>query len=116
MVLTGDHRIGAAGAFRIGLNEVSIGMPVPVLAMELARDRLVATELVRATLHAQIYAPDEAARVGYLDSDSAPELVVEQAQEAARRLGALSRPAFVRPRRACAARRSSTSGARSSAT
>ena len=94
VLLTGDHRIGAAGAFRIGLNEVSIGMPVPVLAMELARDRLVANELVHATLLAQIYAPDEAARVGYLDAVVAPEQVLEQAQEVARRLGALSRPAF----------------------
>src|SRR5262245_32988589 len=31
VVLTGDHRVGARGAFRIGLNEVSIGLPVPVL-------------------------------------------------------------------------------------
>src|SRR5262249_18933203 len=36
LVLTGDLRIGAAGPFKIGLSEVSIGMPVPVLAMELA--------------------------------------------------------------------------------
>src|SRR6185312_12509589 len=49
VVLTGDLRIGAAGAYRLGLNEVSIGMPVPVLAMELARDRLSAAELPRAT-------------------------------------------------------------------
>jgi enoyl-CoA hydratase len=49
VVLTGDHRVGATGAFKLGLNEVAIGMPVPVLAMELARDRLVPTELPRAT-------------------------------------------------------------------
>src|SRR4051812_45520620 len=35
VVLTGDWRIGAQGAFKIGLNEVQLGMPVPVLAMEL---------------------------------------------------------------------------------
>src|SRR6185369_13460742 len=61
VLLTGDVRIGAAGAFRIGLNEVSIGMPVPVLAMELARDRLSPTDLACATLMAQIYTPEEAA-------------------------------------------------------
>src|SRR5262249_53558485 len=49
VVLTGDYRVGAAGAFKIGLNEVSIGLPVPVLAMELARDRLLPSELTRAT-------------------------------------------------------------------
>src|SRR5690606_18398454 len=55
VVLTGDYRVGAAGAYRIGLNEVQLGMPVPVLAMELARDRLLPTELTRATLNAHIY-------------------------------------------------------------
>src|SRR5262245_17362731 len=67
VVLTGDYRIGAAGAFRIGLNEVAIGLTVPVLAMELARDRIATTELSRATLQATIYAPEHAARVGFLD-------------------------------------------------
>ena len=94
VVLTGDHRIGTAGAYRIGLNEVSIGLPVPVLAMELARDRLAPAELVRATLLAQIYAPDEALRAGYLDAVAPAEQVIPQAIEAAVRLGALGKPAF----------------------
>src|SRR5690606_4760846 len=59
VLLTGDVRIGATGAYRIGLNEVGIGMPVPVLAMELARDRIVPTELGPATLLARIYDPLE---------------------------------------------------------
>jgi len=67
VVLTGDLRIASAGAFKIGLNEVSIGLPVPVLAMELARDRLIKPELDRATLMAQIYNPDEGLRAGWVD-------------------------------------------------
>lgn len=94
VLLTGDVRVGASGAFRIGLNEVSIGMPVPVLAMELARDRITTTELGRATLQAQIYSPEEAARVGYLDTVVVPEDVLTRAKEEASRLGALSRSAF----------------------
>jgi enoyl-CoA hydratase len=94
VVLTGDLRVGAAGAFRIGLNEVSIGMPVPVLAMELARDRLLPTALPQATLLAQIYTPDEAARVGYLDVVVAPEEVLARAKQEAARLGAFARSAF----------------------
>ncbi|MEP7124858.1 MAG: crotonase/enoyl-CoA hydratase family protein [Byssovorax sp.] len=94
VLLTGDVRLGAAGAFRIGLNEVSIGMPVPVLAMELARDRLVPTELPRATLMAQIYAPDDAAKAGYLDAVVPATDVLARAKEEATRLGALSRTAF----------------------
>ena len=94
MLLTGDVRVGAAGAFRIGLNEVSIGMPVPVLAMELARDRIATTELGRATLQATIYNPDDAARVGYLDTVVPAGDVVAKAMEEATRLGGLSRMAY----------------------
>lgn len=94
VLLTGDHRVGAAGAFRIGLNEVSIGMPVPVLAMELARDRLLPTELTRATLLAQIYAPEAAASAGYLDEVVPAGDLLPRAKEEAARLSALARTAF----------------------
>jgi len=94
VLLTGDHRVGAAGAFRIGLNEVSIGMPVPVLAMELARDRLLPTELARATLLAQIYAPEAAANAGYLDEVVPAAELLPRAKEEAARLSALARSAF----------------------
>ena len=94
VLLTADLRIGAAGAFRIGLNEVAIGMPVPILAMELARDRLAVTELTRATLRANIYAPDDAARAGYLDEVVPAGDVLARAKEEAAKLGASSRMAF----------------------
>ena len=88
------NRIGAAGAYRIGLNEVSIGMPVPVLAMELARDRLTSLELGRATLEATIYDPDGAARAGYLDAVVPAGEVLAKAMAEATRLSALARTAF----------------------
>jgi enoyl-CoA hydratase len=94
VLLTCDVRIGATGPYRIGLNEVAIGMPVPVLAMELARDRISTTELGRATLRAQIYGPDEAARAGYLDDVTAADAVLACAKEEAARLGGLSRMAY----------------------
>ncbi|CAN5896175.1 crotonase/enoyl-CoA hydratase family protein [soil metagenome] len=94
VVLTGDTRIGAQGAFKIGLNEVAIGLPVPVLAMEFARSRLTAAELTRATLMAQIYTPDDALRAGYLDTVVDGEQLLAMATEEATRLGALARSAF----------------------
>jgi enoyl-CoA hydratase len=95
VALTGDVRVGAEGAFRIGLNEVAIGMPVPVLAMELARDRLQPAELANATLMARIYGPEDAARVGYLDMVVPADAVLARAQEEAAKLATLARPAFV---------------------
>ncbi len=94
VVLTGDYRVGAAGAYRIGLNEVQLGMPVPVLAMELARDRLLPTELVRATLNAHIYDPEGAVRAGYLDAVAPADQVLAQAKAEAAKLGAYSKSAF----------------------
>jgi enoyl-CoA hydratase len=94
VLLTGDVRIGALGAYRIGMNEVSIGLPVPILAMELVRDRIAKLELSRATLGAQIYDPAEAARVGYLDEAIAPDAVLARATAEAKRLGALSKTAY----------------------
>lgn len=94
VLLTADVRVGAAGAYRIGLNEVSIGMPVPVLAMELARDRLAKTELAHATLGARIYTPEEAVGAGYLDEVRPTGEVVARAKEAAAKLGAMSRMAY----------------------
>jgi enoyl-CoA hydratase len=94
VLLTGDVRVGATGPYRLGLNEVSIGMPVPVLAMELARDRLRVTDLGAATLQAKIYGPDEAARVGYLDEVVSQEELVPRAMAEATRLAALPRTAF----------------------
>jgi enoyl-CoA hydratase len=94
VLLTADVRIGAAGAFRIGLNEVSIGLPVPVLAMELARDRIATTELGRATLRAQIYGPEDAARAGFLDEVVPAAELLARAKEEAAKMGALSRGAF----------------------
>ncbi len=44
VLLAADHRIGAAGDWKIGLNEVAIGMPLPVWAVELARYRMPPSE------------------------------------------------------------------------
>ncbi|MDQ3368900.1 MAG: crotonase/enoyl-CoA hydratase family protein [Myxococcota bacterium] len=93
-VLTGDYRVGAAGPYKIGLNEVTIGLPVPVLAMELARDRLLPSELVHATLLAKIYDPAGALAAGYLDAVVPADQVLPRATEEATRLGALARTAF----------------------
>lgn len=67
LLLTADLRIGTRGAFRIGLNETAIGLSLPPVGLELARDRLLPTALTAATLGATLYGPEEAATIGYLD-------------------------------------------------
>lgn len=94
LLLVGDVRVGAAGAYRIGLNEVQIGLPLPLLGMELARARLQTTELTRATLGAHIYGPEDARAAGYLDEVVAGDALRARALAEAARLGALSPQAF----------------------
>jgi enoyl-CoA hydratase len=94
VLLTGDVRFGAIGPYRIGLNETTIGMPLPVLGVEFARARLALTELSRATLCAQIYTPEEAAKMGYLDEAVPAAEVLPRAMAEAEKLGALSRQAY----------------------
>jgi enoyl-CoA hydratase len=87
-LMAADVRIGTAGAFKIGLNEVAIGMPVPVYAAELARDRLSRRHLTAATALGTIYDPAGAVDAGYLDAVADPEEVVPAALERAASLAA----------------------------
>lgn len=94
VLCTADVRIGATGSYKVGLNEVAIGLPVPILAMELARDRLSVAELTRATLGAETYDPEGAARAGYLDRVVPADELLDTAKKEAARLGGLSRRAY----------------------
>ncbi len=96
VVLTGDLRIGVGGAFKIGLNEVQIGMPVPILAMELARDRLEKRALHAATMFGQTVDPETAVAWGYLDRLEEGDKLRAAAIAEATRLGGLTRSAYAK--------------------
>jgi enoyl-CoA hydratase len=96
LALACDVRIGADVPAKIGLNETSIGMPLPQFAAELARDRLTPTTLTRATLTAEIYDPAGAVEVGYLDRVVPADEVIEAAIAEAIRLSAYRPGAYAR--------------------
>ena len=75
LMLASDHRIGAQGAFRIGANEVAIGLTMPYFAIEICRQRLTPSHFQRAVMHAEIFDPEQAVAAGFLDAvASAAEL------------------------------------------
>ena len=74
-LLCGDVRIGSAGDYRIGMDWVSVGLPVPDLAVELARARLSPRHMTLACNTAQIYWPDHAVEAGFLDSVTSEDAV-----------------------------------------
>jgi enoyl-CoA hydratase len=93
-LLAADYRIGARGDFKIGLNEVAIGMTLPRFAVEMASARLSKRHLTRAVSQAEIYSPDGAVDAGYLDEVVESDALLERAIGAAARLGELPATAF----------------------
>jgi enoyl-CoA hydratase len=96
LLLAADTRIGARGEFKIGLNEVAIGMRLPIFGYELARERLSKRHLVRATLQAELFDPEGAVDAGFLDRTCDAGALVETSLAEARRLAALPQPAYSR--------------------
>lgn len=100
MLLVADTRIGAEGEYKVGLNEVAIGMALPLFAVELARDRLTPAEFGPATMQARIYTPRAAIDAGYLDRLVAPDAVLREATAEAQRLATLRTGAYARTKQA----------------
>jgi len=67
LLLAADHRIGRAGPYKIGLNEVQIGMGLPEFAVTMARHRLDPRRLTAATCFAEVGTGVRAVEMGYLD-------------------------------------------------
>lgn len=94
MLLCCDTRIGIEGDFKVGLNEVQIGMPMPAFINDLAKQRIARNKEIEAVLQATLYTPAQAAEVGYLDSVVAPEALEEAAFKKAKALAGLAPRAY----------------------
>jgi enoyl-CoA hydratase len=89
LLLSTDVRVGAAGAFKIGANEVAIGMTLPHAALEICRERLNPTHFTRAILTAEIYSPEHAVSAGFLDHIVPAGELLERARDIAAALAKL---------------------------
>jgi enoyl-CoA hydratase len=67
LVLAGDYRIGADGPFKIGANEVAIGITMPHFGVEICRQRLAPAHFNRAVIFSEMYSPTDAVPAGFLD-------------------------------------------------
>jgi enoyl-CoA hydratase len=90
LLLSVDYRVGAAGAYRIGANEVSLGITMPHFGIEISRQRLAPAHFHRAVITAEIYTPDEAVAAGFLDRVVPAEDLKSAALSTATRLAALN--------------------------
>jgi enoyl-CoA hydratase len=67
LVLAADYRLGADGPFKIGANEVAIGITMPHFGVEICRQRLAPAHFNRAVIFSEMYAPTDAVPAGFLD-------------------------------------------------
>lgn len=79
ILLSVDYRIGVEGSFKLGLNEVAIGMTMHHAGIEIARHRMPAPYFYRSVVNAEIFNPEGAIAAGFLDEAVAPEQLMERA-------------------------------------
>ena len=90
LIMSADHRIAAEGNYRIGMNEVAIGLTVPRFAIEIARQRLTPAYFSRVVMTAEMFAPLEAVTAGFFDRVVPLSELERAAEEAAHALSALN--------------------------
>lgn len=94
LMLCADLRLGVPGPFKIGMNEVAIGLTVPRFALAMAKHRLTPVGFARVST-GDLFAPDEAVRLGYLDELVPADELVDRARIAAERFCAVDPTAYV---------------------
>ncbi|MGB1263623.1 MAG: crotonase/enoyl-CoA hydratase family protein [Cognaticolwellia sp.] len=86
LLLSCDHRIGSLGNFKIGLNEVAIGMTMHQAGIEIARNRIPTNYLTRSVVNAELFSPESAVSAGFLDTLVEPEQLIDAAQSVAKQM------------------------------
>ncbi len=95
-----DYRIGPTEGARAALNEVPIGIPMPVPYVELARERLGYRHASEWILFGREYGPGDAHRAGFFHELAPVERVVERAIAVAGSLSPLAQDAYITSKRA----------------
>jgi len=83
LLLACDYRIGVEGDFKIGLNEVMIGMTMHNAGIVMAKSRLSPVFLERSVINAEMYNPNDAMTAGFLDSVVPQEFLMSTATKIA---------------------------------
>ena len=89
-----DRRIMARGSGRIGVTELLVGVPFPVLAFEIVHAAVPVRYLPEVMYSGATYEPDAALERGFIDEIAEPAELLEDAYAVAQELAALSPAAF----------------------
>ena len=94
LALQADVRIGAASDFRMGLNEVQLGIGLPYLVLETLRAQVPAPALLPIAQEGRLFSPDEALAVGLLHEVVPADRLEQRAVSRAMELGTLPSSAY----------------------
>lgn len=90
LLLSADYRLGVDGDFKIGLNEVMIGMTMHNAGIEIAKARLSPIFFERSVSCAEMYNPKDAVAAGFLDKVLPKEHLLPTAVKIAQLFGQLN--------------------------
>ncbi len=94
-----DWRVMAEGDYKVGLNEVPVGIPLPPVILAGLRRLVGLRQAERLAVSGALLTPQEALDLGVVDELAPTERTVEQAVEWCRRLLALPTEALTSTRR-----------------
>jgi len=93
LLLSSDYRIGVEGDFKIGLNEVMIGMTMHHAGIAIAKSRLSEVYLNRSVNNAEIFNSKQAIAAGFLDQIVPESQLMETAVKVAEMSSKLNKKA-----------------------
>lgn len=93
LLLSSDYRIGVDGPFKIGLNEVMIGMTMHHAGIAIAKSRLSEVYLNRSINNAEIFNSKQALAAGFLDRIVPESQLMETAIKVAEMFSKLNKKA-----------------------
>ena len=93
LLLSADYRIGVEGDFKIGLNEVMIGMTMHNAGIAIAKSRLSEVYVNRSVNNSEIYNPKDAVKAGFLDLIVPVDHLLPTAQKVASMFAKLNKKA-----------------------
>lgn len=100
LLLSADYRICSDGSFKIGLNEIAIGLVMPEYGVDLVRDRIALSHQIPALANSILYDPQHAIAAGFIDEVVPAEETLNRAKEVATQLTKLDMHAHAETKRA----------------
>lgn len=89
-----DYRVMAEGRGKIGVTELLVGVPFPVVAMEVLRFHLPSARAQRLIYDGRLSGPEEAREVGWVDEVVEADAVLERAVAVASKWAGIPDVAF----------------------